>query len=105
MASREDVYQWISGQGAVPEYPQQIYRRNQKNNSTMTIINPATEEIIQEVKEDTEATVHEKYQQVKAGQFFWAARPVEERVRSEEHTSELQSHVKLVCRLLLEKKN
>src|SRR5690242_21429739 len=26
-------------------------------------------------------------------------------IRSEEHTSELQSHVKLVCRLLLEKKN
>src|SRR6266571_7259101 len=25
--------------------------------------------------------------------------------RSEEHTSELQSHVKIVCRLLLEKKN
>src|SRR5690242_21239182 len=28
-----------------------------------------------------------------------------EPVRSEEHTSELQSHVNLVCRLLLEKKN
>src|SRR6266571_8813447 len=27
------------------------------------------------------------------------------RRRSEEHTSELQSHVNLVCRLLLEKKN
>src|SRR5690242_21611078 len=27
-----------------------------------------------------------------------------ERLRSEEHTSELQSHVNLVCRLLLEKK-
>src|SRR5690242_21425299 len=27
------------------------------------------------------------------------------RERSEEHTSELQSHVNLVCRLLLEKKN
>src|SRR5690242_21676551 len=27
------------------------------------------------------------------------------RQRSEEHTSELQSHVNLVCRLLLEKKN
>src|SRR5690242_20991961 len=27
------------------------------------------------------------------------------KLRSEEHTSELQSHVKLVCRLLLEKKN
>src|SRR5690242_8206185 len=33
--------------------------------------------------------------------------PVEETIkaRSEEHTSELQSHVNLVCRLLLEKKN
>src|SRR5438477_6982700 len=28
-----------------------------------------------------------------------------ELARSEEHTSELQSHVNLVCRLLLEKKN
>src|SRR5207237_7923466 len=28
-----------------------------------------------------------------------------EKMRSEEHTSELQSHLKLVCRLLLEKKN
>src|SRR5690242_21132881 len=27
-----------------------------------------------------------------------------EQIRSEEHTSELQSHVNLVCRLLLEKK-
>src|SRR5260370_30031216 len=27
------------------------------------------------------------------------------RTRSEEHTSELQSHLNLVCRLLLEKKN
>src|SRR5438034_8869071 len=32
-----------------------------------------------------------------------AIRPLE-RVRSEEHTSELQSHSDLVCRLLLEKK-
>src|SRR5690242_21221588 len=30
---------------------------------------------------------------------------VEKAHRSEEHTSELQSHVNLVCRLLLEKKN
>src|SRR5260370_32613338 len=29
----------------------------------------------------------------------------ETRIRSEEHTSELQSHLNLVCRLLLEKKN
>src|SRR5690242_20845319 len=29
----------------------------------------------------------------------------QKKLRSEEHTSELQSHVNLVCRLLLEKKN
>src|SRR6267142_7064437 len=32
------------------------------------------------------------------------ARPAPDAPRSEEHTSELQSHVNLVCRLLLEKK-
>src|SRR5260370_24708969 len=31
-------------------------------------------------------------------------RGVDHRMRSEEHTSELQSHLNLVCRLLLEKK-
>src|SRR5438477_1967351 len=34
-----------------------------------------------------------------------ASRHAAPRGRSEEHTSELQSHVNLVCRLLLEKKN
>src|SRR5207237_10917658 len=33
-----------------------------------------------------------------------ASRPAESPARSEEHTSELQSHLNLVCRLLLEKK-
>src|SRR2546422_4276522 len=33
------------------------------------------------------------------------AAPVRRRARSEEHTSELQSRLHLVCRLLLEKKN
>src|SRR5687768_17721259 len=35
--------------------------------------------------------------------FFWAS--VSAYQRSEEHTSELQSRLHLVCRLLLEKKN
>src|SRR2546429_4569401 len=34
----------------------------------------------------------------------WAL-PASEKARSEEHTSELQSRLHLVCRLLLEKKN
>jgi len=46
----------------------------------MEIINPATEEIIAEVPDDTEASVQEKYQLLKAGQPAWAALPVEERL-------------------------
>src|SRR5688500_19312536 len=38
------------------------------------------------------------------GRAFWAAAESRERLRSEEHTSELQSPCNLVCRLLLEKK-
>src|SRR5256885_9574048 len=40
-----------------------------------------------------------------AGSMVWAARPGRICLRSEEHTSELQSPCKLVCRLLLEKKH
>src|SRR5437773_8198591 len=36
--------------------------------------------------------------------FQWRSKPAQRSVRSEEHTSELQSHHDLVCRLLLEKK-
>jgi acyl-CoA reductase-like NAD-dependent aldehyde dehydrogenase len=46
----------------------------------MQIINPATEEIIGEVAEDTETEVQEKYRLVRAGQPLWAALPVEERL-------------------------
>lgn len=46
----------------------------------MTIINPATEEIIQEVGEDTEVSVREKYGMVLAGQPAWAALSVAERI-------------------------
>src|SRR5260370_27107750 len=35
---------------------------------------------------------------------LWARTAVHSDQRSEEHTSELQSHLNLVCRLLLEKK-
>jgi acyl-CoA reductase-like NAD-dependent aldehyde dehydrogenase len=46
----------------------------------MTIINPATEEILGEVKEDTQASAEEKYRKLRAGQRAWAARGVEERL-------------------------
>ena len=46
----------------------------------MQIINPATEEIIGEVPEDTEASVQDKNRLLKEGQPRWAVLPVEERV-------------------------
>src|SRR5438477_2456778 len=36
--------------------------------------------------------------------YYIVRQPTDVIIRSEEHTSELQSHVNLVCRLLLEKK-
>jgi acyl-CoA reductase-like NAD-dependent aldehyde dehydrogenase len=46
----------------------------------MQIINPATEEVLTEVPEDSQASVEGKYREVKAGQRAWAARTVEERL-------------------------
>src|ERR1700748_781156 len=46
----------------------------------MQIVNPATEEIISEVTEDTEVSVNQKFDLLKAGRRVWAARPVDERL-------------------------
>ncbi|MBN8858226.1 MAG: aldehyde dehydrogenase family protein [Sphingobacteriales bacterium] len=46
----------------------------------MQIINPATEEIIQEVAEDTPETIQEKFQLLKEGQKQWAAVPLAQRI-------------------------
>lgn len=46
----------------------------------MQVINPATEEVIGEVAEDTEASVREKYELLREGQPQWAALAVAERV-------------------------
>jgi acyl-CoA reductase-like NAD-dependent aldehyde dehydrogenase len=45
----------------------------------MEIINPATEEVIAKVDVDTEGTIREKYERLKAGQPKWGALGVEER--------------------------
>ena len=47
----------------------------------MRIINPATEELITEIAEDTKQSVDEKFQKLKAGQVAWAARPLKDRIQ------------------------
>src|SRR5260370_25236120 len=44
-------------------------------------------------------------QEVRSEDKWTPAMLIDRQERSEEHTSELQSHLNLVCRLLLEKKN
>ncbi|MDP4149955.1 MAG: aldehyde dehydrogenase family protein [Bacteroidota bacterium] len=46
----------------------------------MKIINPATEELIREVEEDTEASVREKFDLLKKGRPAWSALAVEQRI-------------------------
>jgi acyl-CoA reductase-like NAD-dependent aldehyde dehydrogenase len=46
----------------------------------MKVINPATEELIREVPEDSEATVGEKFRSLKNGQAGWAAQGVSVRI-------------------------
>lgn len=46
----------------------------------MRVINPATEEFIHDIAEDTAPSVQEKFQLVKKGQPLWAAKPLEERI-------------------------
>src|SRR3712207_7692856 len=54
---------------------------------------------------DPEAVVREAPGEARRAGRAREQRAVGEAARSEEHTSELQSRQKLVCRLLLEKKN
>ncbi len=46
----------------------------------MTIINPATQEAIAEIAEDTKETIAGKFNRLKQGQPLWAAKTVQERI-------------------------
>ncbi|MBS1576304.1 MAG: aldehyde dehydrogenase family protein, partial [Bacteroidetes bacterium] len=55
----------------------------------MKVINPATEEVIKELQEDTKETIDQKYQLLKKGQLQWAKQPVEKRVQCIQHFYDL----------------
>ncbi len=46
----------------------------------MKVINPATEEVLEELREDDEKTIHEKFRLLKNGQAEWAALPTDRRI-------------------------
>lgn len=45
-----------------------------------SVINPANEELIRELEEDSAASVEQKYELLKAGQVTWSATPIDERL-------------------------
>lgn len=55
----------------------------------MQIINPATEEIIKEVQEDTLTTLTSKFQELKSAQPAWQSVPLAERVQALKRFSDL----------------
>ncbi|HMP93849.1 MAG TPA: aldehyde dehydrogenase family protein, partial [Phnomibacter sp.] len=46
----------------------------------MQIINPATQEVLDTIVPDTQASIHQKFEAAKAAQTAWYARPFEERL-------------------------
>jgi acyl-CoA reductase-like NAD-dependent aldehyde dehydrogenase len=46
----------------------------------MKIFNPATGDVLQEVEDDSPASIHSKYQKLRAGQDVWASVKLEERI-------------------------
>src|SRR5260370_21269944 len=59
-----------------------------------------------QVDEELDEEVRRRIKNLQEGTSTWEIEygKVLDQIRSEEHTSELQSHLNLVCRLLLEKK-
>jgi len=55
----------------------------------MQIINPATEEVITEIPEDTQQTIAKKFQSLKDGQATWAHVPLQKRIACIERFYEL----------------
>ena len=55
----------------------------------MQIINPATEEVITEIAEDTEQSIAKKFQSLKEGQVAWAHVPLQKRIACIERFYEL----------------
>ena len=61
---------------------------------TMKIVNPATEEVITEVAEDSSQTLQTKFNKLHAAQPAWAAKPLAERIACIQRFAELLAEEK-----------
>src|SRR6266487_4411832 len=98
---RIDQYYWLRDR----DNPEVIKYLQDENAYTKAVM-AHTEALQDRLFEELKGRVRQNDQSVpyRQGGYFYYTRVVEGQDRSEEHTSELQSPVHLVCRLLLEKK-
>lgn len=67
----------------------------------MKIINPATEEVIKEIPEDTADSIQQKFLQLKEGQRVWKHTPITERLKYiREFSDSLERHKQELARIL-----
>ena len=67
----------------------------------MKIINPSTEEIIREIREDTAETLHAKYQLLKESQKEWSVSDISHRVKIIQNFSDsLQNEIESIASIL-----
>ncbi len=67
----------------------------------MKIINPSTEEIIREIREDTAETLHAKYQLLKESQKEWSVSDLSHRVKIiQKFSDSLQSKIESIASIL-----
>jgi len=67
----------------------------------MQIINPATEEIISEIKEDTRQTLDSKFESLKKAQTLWQNTPLKKRIEILKRFSELlEKHIEELAAIL-----
>jgi acyl-CoA reductase-like NAD-dependent aldehyde dehydrogenase len=67
----------------------------------MQVINPATEEVVTTLAEDSEATIQKKYQRVKEGQKGWCQIPLQERLEAmQRFQKSLEQHQEALAKVL-----
>jgi acyl-CoA reductase-like NAD-dependent aldehyde dehydrogenase len=72
-----------------------------KNKQIMKVTNPATEEVIADLKEDSKESLQKKYAQLKEGQKKWAATALQERVAAlQEFSALLKENIEELAKIL-----
>jgi len=67
----------------------------------MKIINPATEELIKEIADDSEKTIEKKFQLLRTAQEDWSRKPLTDRIKIiQQFSSLLEKNIESLAAIL-----